>query len=110
IGLGAVCLRAARAQQSDLQVVEARRLRRPERDSIELHATGAGRPGPGSDDLPIQLRDQLDTPFPADLEGDRTLGEVGVDPDAGDVPLGQRFEPDRLPATWRGGMEDALAP
>src|SRR5207249_1546464 len=76
IAFDAVCLPAVQAQQSDLEVVEDRRIGRPRGDRIQLHATVAGPPRPSSDDFPIQPRDQLDTAFPANPEVDRTFGKV----------------------------------
>src|SRR2546426_2714140 len=110
IALDAVCLHAVQAQQSDLEVVEDRRIGRPRGDRIQLHATVAGPPRPSSDDFPIQPRDQLDTAFPANPEVDSTFGKVRADPDAGDVAVGQRLQTHRLPESCRGGGEDSPPP
>src|SRR3989449_8487859 len=110
IALDAVCLHAVQAQQSDLEVVEDRRIGRPRGDRIQLHATVAGPPGPGSDDFPIQPRDQLETAFPANPEVASTFGKVRPDPDARDVAVGQPLAPPRLPHSRRGGVEESPRP
>src|SRR2546427_9750543 len=82
IAFDAVCLHAVQAQQSDLEVVEDRRIGPPRGDRIQLHTTVDGTPGPASDDFPIQPRDQADAACPANPVEDTTLVKVAPDPDA----------------------------
>ena len=96
--------------QADFQVVEVGIVRRPETGALQrqfglLAGDGAGRGDPFSALEQGYFHQALAGPFGQHAE---TAGvEVGRDAQAGDVLLGDRLQPDRLPDARDGGVPDA---
>src|SRR4029077_14159473 len=89
--------------QRDLDQVEVRTLRAPQRAACQLDATGGLRARPVTDLFAIERDADRLAAFGLDLDPDGACRRVGVDAQAGDRALGERLEPDRPAAACGGG-------